>query len=149
MLGRRWLVIWAHSNSLIKNWTPFEDDGEICLLNFLMYVNSQKILPSRWLHSKLISTLEFLSNRKTMFWVISQEQHNIKTLGFTKTDSYFYSFTYEKTYLAASPSYQWVVFLWICWYTDKLWRIQHQNIICVLEIQTRLLFFSPCIDVNE
>ena len=28
--------IWAHSNSLIKNLTPFEDDAEIILLNFLM-----------------------------------------------------------------------------------------------------------------
>ena len=36
MLGRRWLAIWVHSNSLIKNLTPFEDDAEIILLNFLM-----------------------------------------------------------------------------------------------------------------
>ena len=36
MLGRRWLAIWVHSNSLIKNLTPFEDDAEIRLLNFLM-----------------------------------------------------------------------------------------------------------------
>ena len=28
--------IWAHSNSLIKNVTPFEDDAEICLLNVLI-----------------------------------------------------------------------------------------------------------------
>ena len=28
--------IWAHSNSLIKNLTPFEDDAEIRLLNVLM-----------------------------------------------------------------------------------------------------------------
>ena len=27
---------WAHSNSLIKNLTPFEDDAEIRLLNVLM-----------------------------------------------------------------------------------------------------------------
>ena len=27
---------WAHSNSLIRNLTPFEDDAEIRLLNFLM-----------------------------------------------------------------------------------------------------------------
>ena len=31
LLGRRWLAIWVHSNSLIKNLTPFEDDAEICL----------------------------------------------------------------------------------------------------------------------
>ena len=36
MLGRRWLAIWVHSNSLIKNLTPFEDDAGIPLLNFLM-----------------------------------------------------------------------------------------------------------------
>ena len=100
MLGRRWLAIWVHSNSLIKNLTPFEDDAEIRLLNFLMYANSQKILLSRWLHSKLISTLKFLSNWKTMFWVIPQPQHSIKTLEFIETNSYFHSFTYEKTYLA-------------------------------------------------
>ena len=29
MLGRRSLAIWVHSNSLIKNLTPFEDDAEI------------------------------------------------------------------------------------------------------------------------
>ena len=28
--------IWAHSNSLIKNLTPFEDDAEIHLLHVLM-----------------------------------------------------------------------------------------------------------------
>ena len=30
MLGKRWLAIWVHSNSLIKNLTSFEDDAEIC-----------------------------------------------------------------------------------------------------------------------
>ena len=139
MLGRRWLAIWVHSNSLIKDLTPFENDAEICLFNFLMYANSQKILLSRWLHSKLISTLKFLSNWKTMFWVISQEQHSIKTLEFTETNSYFYSFTYGKN-IFSSSSYQWIDFLWICWQTEKLW-IQHQNILCLLEIKTRLLFF--------
>ena len=29
MLGRRWQAILVHSNSLIKNLTPFEDDAEI------------------------------------------------------------------------------------------------------------------------
>ena len=54
MVGRRWLAIWVHSNSLIKNLTPFEDDTEIRLLDFLysilftrLYANSQKILLSR------------------------------------------------------------------------------------------------------
>ena len=42
----------------------------------------------------------FVSNWKTMRLVISQEQYSIKTLEFTETNNYFYSFTYEKTYLA-------------------------------------------------
>ena len=33
---KEWLAIWVHSNSLIKNLTPFEDDAEIRLLTFLM-----------------------------------------------------------------------------------------------------------------
>ena len=36
MLGRCWLAIWMHTNSLIKNLTTFEDDTEIRLLNFIM-----------------------------------------------------------------------------------------------------------------
>ena len=28
--------MWSHSNSLIKNLTPLEEDAEIRLLNFLM-----------------------------------------------------------------------------------------------------------------
>ena len=35
MLGRSWLAIWMHSNSLIKKLTPFEYDAEILFLNFL------------------------------------------------------------------------------------------------------------------
>ena len=36
MLGRRWLAVWMHNNSLIKNLTPFEDEAGIRLLNFLI-----------------------------------------------------------------------------------------------------------------
>ena len=43
-----------------------------------------------------------------MFWAISQEQHSIKTHEFTKTSSYFYSFTYEKNIFSRS-SHKWVV----------------------------------------
>ena len=39
MLGRSWLAIWVHSNSLIKNLTPLEDNTEIRLLNFLTQSN--------------------------------------------------------------------------------------------------------------
>ena len=35
-LATKWLILWAHGKSLIKNLTPFKDDKEICLLNFLM-----------------------------------------------------------------------------------------------------------------
>ena len=31
-----YIYIWAHSNTLIKNLTPFENDAEICLVNVLM-----------------------------------------------------------------------------------------------------------------
>ena len=107
-----------------------------------LFTKSQNILLSRWLHPKLISTLKFLSNWKTMFWVISQKQHSIKTLEFTETNSYFHSFTYEKNIFSSSSYIPVDRFsLRICWQTEKLW-IQHQNIICLLEIQTRLLFFS-------
>ena len=142
MLGRRWLAISVHSNSLIKNLTPLEDDAEICWLNFLIqsiWKQPEDTLVRR-LQSKLISILKFLSNWKTMIWVvISQEQHSIKTMEFTETNSYFYSFTYGKN-IFSSSSYQWIDFLWICWQTEKLW-IQHQNILCLLEIQTKFLFF--------
>ena len=33
---RNWLAIWVRNNSLIKKLSPFEDDTEIRLLNFLM-----------------------------------------------------------------------------------------------------------------
>ena len=36
-VGRTWLAIWLHSNSLIKNLTPLEDEVGICLLNFPLY----------------------------------------------------------------------------------------------------------------
>ena len=36
MLEKVASYIWAHSNSLIKNLSPFEDDAEIRLLNVLM-----------------------------------------------------------------------------------------------------------------
>ena len=49
-----------------------------------------------------------------MFWVISQEQHSIKTMKFTEINSYFYGFTYEKNIfilpVGRFSSYQWVDF---------------------------------------
>ena len=36
-VGRRWLAIWVHSNSLIKYLTPSEDEEGIRLVNFPMY----------------------------------------------------------------------------------------------------------------
>ena len=35
-IGRSWLAIWMHSNTLIKNLTPFGDDAEIRLLKFVI-----------------------------------------------------------------------------------------------------------------
>ena len=143
MLGRRWLAIWVHSNSLIKNLAPSEDDAEIRLLDFLMYANSQKILLSRWLHSKLISTLKFLSNWKTMFWVISQEQHSIKTLEFTETNSYFHSFTYEKN-IFSSSSYQWVDFF-VNLLADRKAVDSTPKYYLLPWNTNQASFFSPCI----
>ena len=143
MLGRRWLVIWVHSNSLIKNLIPFEDDAEICLLNFLMWSickQPEDTFINKMASPKIDFYFEVFKQLKTMCWVISQEQHSIKTLEFIETNSYFYSFTFEKNTFSSS-SHQWIdFFLWICWQTEKLW-VQHQNIISLLEIQTRLLFF--------
>ena len=51
-----------------------------------------------------------LKNHVLSSGVISQEQHSIKTLEFTKTNSCFYSFTYEKKNIFSSSSYQWVDF---------------------------------------
>ena len=36
-VGRRWPAILVHSNSLIENLTPLQDDAGIRLLNFSMY----------------------------------------------------------------------------------------------------------------
>ena len=136
--------IWVHSNSLIKNLTPFKDDAEIRLLDFLMYANSQKILLSRWLHSKLISTLKFLSNWKTMFWVISQKQHSIKTLEFTETNSYVYSFTYEKN-IFSTWSYQWVDFF-VNLLEDRKAAMDSKGKYSLLVWDTnQASIFSPCI----
>ena len=82
MLGRRWLARWVHSDSFIKNLTPFEDDAEICLLNFLMYPDSQKILLSR-------------ASLKINFYF----------------GVFFIASLVKKTYfVAVSSSYQWVDF---------------------------------------
>ena len=62
-----------------------------------------------------------------MFWVISQKQHIIKTLEFTETNRYFYSFTYEKkkTYLAVHLTsgqifFEFVGRLKICGFNTKI-----------------------------
>ena len=111
-----------------------------------LFTKSQNILLSRWLHPKLISTLKFLSNSKIMFWVISQEQHSIKTLELTETNNYFYSFTNGKNTFSSS-SYQWIDFLWIYWHTEKLW-IQQQY--CLLDRDTNQASICfPCIRYNQ
>ena len=98
MVGLSWLATLMHSNSLIKNLTTFEDDAEIRLLYFLM----QSICTQpedtfiKMASLKIGFHFEVFKQLKTMFWFTSQEQHSIKTLEFTETNSYFYSFTYEK-----------------------------------------------------
>ena len=80
--------MWVHSNSLIKNLTPFEDDAGIRLLNFLMQ------------------------------FIISQEQHSIKTLEFTETNRYFYSFTYEKNIFSGFILPVGRFYEFVCWQTE-------------------------------
>ena len=110
MLGRSWLAICMHSNSLIKNLTSFEDDAEIRLLNFLMWSICTGDSFIKMASLKIDFYFEvFKQLKKPMFWFTSQKQHSLKTLEFTRTNSYFYSFTYEKNILV-SPSYQRVNF---------------------------------------
>ena len=108
-----------------------------------LLAHNQKILLSRWLHSKLISTLKFLSNWKTMFWVISQEQHSIKTLEFTETNSYFHSFTYEKN-IFSSSSYQWVDFF-VNLLADRKAVDSTPKYYLLPWNTNQASFFSPCI----
>ena len=117
--------------------TPFFDVAGLV-------ANRQKILLSRWLHSKFISSLKSLSNWKTMFWVIPQEQDSIKTLEFAGTNSYFYSFTYQKNiYLAVSSSDQWVDFFCkfagrqkSCWFNTKILSacLKHKPGLCFFSL---------------
>ena len=113
MLGRRWLAISVHSNSLVKSLTPFEDDAEIHLLNFLMQPICEQPEEKNLASLKIDFYFEIfkqLKNHVLSSGVISQEQHSMKTLEFTKTNSWFYSFTYEKKNIFSSSSYQWVDF---------------------------------------
>ena len=102
MLGRRWLAISVHSNSLVKSLTPFEDDAEIHLLNFLMQPICEQPEEKNLASLKIdfyFEVFKQLKNHVLSSGVISQEQHSIKTLEFTKTNSCFYSFTYEKKHI--------------------------------------------------
>ena len=92
------------ANSLIKNLTPFEDDAEIRLLNFLMQSICKQ--PEDTFIKMASLKIDFyfevfkqLKNHVLSSGVISQEQHSMKTLEFTKTNSCFYSFTYEKKHI--------------------------------------------------
>ena len=110
-----------------------------------LFANSQKILLSRWLHPKLIFTLKFLSNWKTLFLVIWPEQDIIKTLEFTETNSYFYSFTYKETNLAVHLT-NGQIFLWISWQTT-VDSTSKYSLLAGDTNQTSIS--SPCIDTNE
>ena len=106
MLGRRWLAIWVHSNSLIKNLNSF---WRWCRNLFTPFSNVWKQPEDTFIKMaslKIDFYFEVFKQLKIMFWVISQKQHSIKTLKFTKPDTYFYSFTCEKkNNLAVSSSY--------------------------------------------
>ena len=92
--------IWAHSNSLIKNVTPFEYDAENRLLDFLICSLCKQ--PEGAFIKMASLKIDF------SFDVFKQLQNHIlsyltgATLEFTETNSYFYSLTSEKkkTYLA-------------------------------------------------
>ena len=103
--------IWAHSSSLIKNLTPFEHDAEICSFSVIMESICKQPDDTfiQMASPKIDFYFQVFKHSKTTFWIISQEQQSIKTLEFTETDSYFYSFTFS------SSSHQWIDFLWICW----------------------------------
>ena len=99
-------------------------------------------LLSRWLYSKLISSLKLLSKLKNhaLIYLTGAPQHK-ETMEFSETNSYFHSLTYKKNIFSSSSYIPVDRFsLRICWQTEKLW-IQHQNILCLLEIKARLLFF--------
>ena len=122
--GGGWLygciaTLWLKIEPLLKMTQKFVYSIFKCSL----FSKSKKILLSRWLHPKFISTLKFES--RAMYWVISQEQHSIKTEEFTEINSYFYRFAYEKNIFSSSP-HQWVGFFWwICGQTENFW-IQHR-----------------------
>ena len=82
-----------HCNSLIKNFILFEDDAEIRLQTGRRYFYQFGF------DNFYFEVLTYLTGATS-----------IKTLEFTETNSYFYNFTNEKTYLAVSLSYQWVDF---------------------------------------
>ena len=107
---------------MLENLAPFENEAAICLLNFdVVYLEIARRYFYQDSFTQKRFLIKYLSNWKTIFWVISQEQHNIKTLEFTETNSYFYSFTYGKVYVFSSSSYQWLNFFWwICKVIEKL-----------------------------
>ena len=61
--------IWVHSNSVIKNLIPFEDDAEIHLRNVLMQSICKQPEDNFYLDSspKIDFCFEVLRNCKTMF----------------------------------------------------------------------------------
>ena len=93
----------------------------------------------------MIFTSKFLSNWKTIFWVISQEQHSKKTLEFTETNSYFYSFTYKKKNIFGSSSYQWVDFFVNLLTERKVVDSTPKYSLLAGDINQASIFFFPCI----
>ena len=95
-----------------------------------------------WLHPKLISTVlwSFKVTEKPCFELSHRSNIAERHWNLLNLTAIFIASPMKKN-IFSSSSYHWVNFLWICWHTEKLW-IQQQNILCLLEIQTRPLFFS-------
>ena len=112
MLGRSWLAIWVHSNSLIKNLTPFEDDTEICWLNFLMQSICKQPEDSfiKMASLKIDFYSEVFKQLKPCFELSHRSKIAWRQWNLLKLTAIFIASLKKKTYLAFSSSYQWVDF---------------------------------------
>ena len=75
---------------------------------------------------------------------MTQKFVSIKTLEFTGTNSYFYSFTYEEN-IFSNSSHQWVDFFFVNLLADRKAVDSTPKFLCLLEIQNQASVFSHCI----
>ena len=94
--------IWGHSNSLIKNLTPFKDDAEILFPTVLMQSDCKQVedIFFQMASTKIDFYFEVSKQlqNKVLSYLTGATQH--KETGFTETNSYFISLMEKKTYLA-------------------------------------------------